>query len=265
MSSNQLRDSDRPPPLVSTSEGNNSSDSKPSAESSTDTSKPSAESATDSNSSGNEEPKQTKRFSRNESTYSNSSGNKEPSENKRLSRNDSTDSNSSGNEEPIKENKRDAFPVTLSKTSLAKKEQEDSDSSPPSDDSPYSGNPDSEDKQSTESGTGSDSGSNNNAKRIPISRTENGGSPTFPVKLHLILSTKEFAKIVAWLPHGRAWRILDHKALEEKVIPLYFRHGRYSSFARQVRRLLGSFTKLQATQISPETLPLSFADQRMGI
>jgi hypothetical protein len=245
MSSNQLRDSDRPPPLVSTSEGNNSSDSKPSAESSTDTSKPSAESATDSNSSGNEEPKQTKRFSRNESTYSNSSGNKEPSENKRLSRNDSTDkSNSSGNEEPIKENKRDAFPVTLSKTSLAKKEQEDSDSSPPSDDSPCSGNPDSEDKQSTESGTGSDSGSNNNAKRIPIGRTENGGSPTFPVKLHLILSTKDFAKIVAWLPHGRAWRIIDYKALEEKVIPLYFRHGRYSSFARQVRRLLGSFTKL---------------------
>jgi len=35
-------------------------------------------------------------------------------------------------------------------------------------------------------------------------------------------------------PDGRAWRILQHKAFEERVIPLYFRHGRYSSFARQV-------------------------------
>ena len=38
----------------------------------------------------------------------------------------------------------------------------------------------------------------------------------------------------AWLPHGRSWRILQQKAFEERVIPLYFRHGRYSSFARQV-------------------------------
>lgn len=37
-----------------------------------------------------------------------------------------------------------------------------------------------------------------------------------------------------WLPHGRSWRILQQRAFEERVIPLYFRHGRYSSFARQV-------------------------------
>jgi hypothetical protein len=58
--------------------------------------------------------------------------------------------------------------------------------------------------------------------------------PTFPVKLHLILSNPEFDDIIAWLPHGRSWRILQQKAFEERVIPLYFRHGRYSSFARQV-------------------------------
>jgi hypothetical protein len=57
---------------------------------------------------------------------------------------------------------------------------------------------------------------------------------TFPVKLHMILSNPEFEDIVGWLPHGRSWRILQQKAFEEKVIPLYFRHGRYSSFARQV-------------------------------
>ena len=57
---------------------------------------------------------------------------------------------------------------------------------------------------------------------------------TFPMKLHSILSNPEFSNTVSWLPHGRAFRILQHKSFEEKVIPLYFRHGRYSSFARQV-------------------------------
>lgn len=68
--------------------------------------------------------------------------------------------------------------------------------------------------------------------------------PTFPVKLHMILSNPEFQDIIAWLPHGRSWRILQQKAFEDRVIPLYFRHGRYSSFARQVngwnfRRITG--------------------------
>jgi hypothetical protein len=58
--------------------------------------------------------------------------------------------------------------------------------------------------------------------------------PTFPLKLHMILSNPEFQHIIAWLPHGRAWRILQQKAFEQRVIPLFFRHGRYSSFARQV-------------------------------
>jgi hypothetical protein len=58
--------------------------------------------------------------------------------------------------------------------------------------------------------------------------------PTFPVKLHMILANPEFQDIITWLPHGRSWRIIQQKAFEERVLPLYFRHGRYSSFARQV-------------------------------
>lgn len=61
-----------------------------------------------------------------------------------------------------------------------------------------------------------------------------GKEPTFPVKLHMILANPEFQDIIAWLPHGRSWRIIQQKAFEERVLPLYFRHGRYSSFARQV-------------------------------
>ena len=69
-----------------------------------------------------------------------------------------------------------------------------------------------------------------------IAQSTTAKEPTFPVKLHMILSNPEFQDIIAWLPHGRSWRILQQKAFEERVIPLYFRHGRYSSFARQVRR-----------------------------
>jgi HSF-type DNA-binding len=67
-----------------------------------------------------------------------------------------------------------------------------------------------------------------------IAQSTTAKEPTFPVKLHMILSNPDFQDIIAWLPHGRSWRILQQKAFEERVIPLYFRHGRYSSFARQV-------------------------------
>ena len=60
--------------------------------------------------------------------------------------------------------------------------------------------------------------------------------PTFPVKLHMILSNPEYEDIIAWLPHGRSWRIVQQKAFEEQVIPVFFRHGRYSSFARQGKK-----------------------------
>lgn len=50
----------------------------------------------------------------------------------------------------------------------------------------------------------------------------------------MILSSPTLASIITWLPHGRSWRILQQREFEEKVIPLYFRHGRFSSFTRQV-------------------------------
>jgi len=57
---------------------------------------------------------------------------------------------------------------------------------------------------------------------------------TFPVKLHQILLDPRWSDTIAWLPHGRSWRILKQEKFEQKVIPTYFRHGRYSSFNRQV-------------------------------
>jgi len=67
-----------------------------------------------------------------------------------------------------------------------------------------------------------------------LSAGEASRDPTFPVKLHQILSARDFEDIISWLPHGRSFRVLQPKAFEERVIPLFFRHGRYASFARQV-------------------------------
>jgi HSF-type DNA-binding len=60
-------------------------------------------------------------------------------------------------------------------------------------------------------------------------------STSFPTKLYKILSDPQYQEYIVWLPHGRAWRVLKPKALEEDVIPKFFRSDRYASFMRQVR------------------------------
>lgn len=56
----------------------------------------------------------------------------------------------------------------------------------------------------------------------------------FPVKLHYILSNPKYQDCVAWLPHGRAWRVLKPKSFERRIIPKFFRSEKYASFMRQV-------------------------------
>ncbi|CAJ1966300.1 unnamed protein product [Cylindrotheca closterium] len=56
----------------------------------------------------------------------------------------------------------------------------------------------------------------------------------FPIKLHYILSNPAFQDCIAWLPHGRAWKVTDQKGFESKVIPKFFRSDRMASFMRQV-------------------------------
>jgi HSF-type DNA-binding len=57
---------------------------------------------------------------------------------------------------------------------------------------------------------------------------------SFPTKLYKILAEAKYHDVVAWLPHGRAWRVLKPKALEDDIIPKYFRSDRLASFMRQV-------------------------------
>jgi hypothetical protein len=51
--------------------------------------------------------------------------------------------------------------------------------------------------------------------------------------MHAILSNKELSSIIEWLPHGRAWRILNPRIFELHILPKYFNHNKLSSFVRQ--------------------------------
>ena len=68
------------------------------------------------------------------------------------------------------------------------------------------------------------------AKKHPPS--EIGSS--FPMKMHHILSSDEYGNAIVWLPHGRAWKVVNMNKLERDVLPVFFNHGRRESFRRQV-------------------------------
>lgn len=59
---------------------------------------------------------------------------------------------------------------------------------------------------------------------------------SFSEKVHYLLSHEEFHDCIAWLDHGRAFRILVPKFLEErKVLQTFFGHNRYSYFLTQLQ------------------------------
>lgn len=61
-------------------------------------------------------------------------------------------------------------------------------------------------------------------------------SKSFPMKLYKILTTPEFAKDIAWVHDGQAWKILNQTGFETNVIPKFFSHRGYHAFLKQARR-----------------------------
>jgi len=59
-------------------------------------------------------------------------------------------------------------------------------------------------------------------------------SQRFPVKLYALLSQPQLSHIITWLPHGRSWRVLDTRALETAVLPVFFESDNYHSFNRVI-------------------------------
>lgn len=74
---------------------------------------------------------------------------------------------------------------------------------------------------------------------------------TFPGILYRVLSNPDFEDFISWLPHGRAFKIHKPEAVEESVLPLFFRGTKLSSFMRQVS---GGYIVKQAVELQPLTL-----------
>ena len=61
-----------------------------------------------------------------------------------------------------------------------------------------------------------------------------GPTTNFPAKLHDIVSNSEYQHIICWMPHGRAWKVLNKQLLASVVCPYHFSHCSFDSFNRQV-------------------------------
>jgi hypothetical protein len=58
------------------------------------------------------------------------------------------------------------------------------------------------------------------------SKSRGGASSTFPLVLHQMLEDAEthgFSDIIAWLPHGRAWKVVNQDRFIKEVMPQFFR------------------------------------------
>ncbi|KAL7525447.1 hypothetical protein ACHAXR_001009, partial [Thalassiosira sp. AJA248-18] len=49
-----------------------------------------------------------------------------------------------------------------------------------------------------------------------------------------MLSEPRFSNSITWMPHGRAWKILDKGLLVKEAIPPYFSLTKFESFTRQL-------------------------------
>ncbi|KAL9184807.1 hypothetical protein ACHAXT_002584 [Thalassiosira profunda] len=75
------------------------------------------------------------------------------------------------------------------------------------------------------------------AKNRPFASLLGSDIPlTFPQKLMELLSNPQVADIVTWLPHGKGFLILQKRKFALEVMPLYFKHSKFTSFTRKLNR-----------------------------
>lgn len=59
-------------------------------------------------------------------------------------------------------------------------------------------------------------------------------SQKLPSKLGAMLSDPDLAAVITWMPHGRAWKILNRDLFAQFALPRYFGHQNHASFVRIV-------------------------------
>eukprot|EP00956_Cyclotella_meneghiniana_P027723 scaffold62892_cov45-Cyclotella_meneghiniana.AAC.1 len=60
--------------------------------------------------------------------------------------------------------------------------------------------------------------------------------PTFPDRLHAVLSNRSLSDIIAWLPSGKSFCILNKDEFTKKILPMYFKESKFASFDRRLKR-----------------------------
>lgn len=58
----------------------------------------------------------------------------------------------------------------------------------------------------------------------------------FPQILMEILSNKDYAEIISWLPHGNGFIIYQKKRFALEIMPKYFKKSKFTSFTRKLNR-----------------------------
>lgn len=69
---------------------------------------------------------------------------------------------------------------------------------------------------------------------VDYAPTDNIEDMSFAEKVHHMLSQEEHKQTMAWMPHGRAFKVNVPVIFERVVCQKYFGHKRYSSFLRQL-------------------------------
>lgn len=59
---------------------------------------------------------------------------------------------------------------------------------------------------------------------------------TFPQKLMEVLSNSQLSDIITWLPNGKGFIILQKRKFATEVMPMYFKHSKFTSFTRKLNR-----------------------------
>ena len=58
--------------------------------------------------------------------------------------------------------------------------------------------------------------------------------PQFLIQLYEILDDPANNPYISWEPDGRTFLVKDHDAMQEIVLPRYFKHNNMQSFVRQL-------------------------------